>query len=127
MQNKPKPRLFFTDPLKTLWMMKEFKVEFELGNGAFRKYCVEDSSLVSIREFINNCQDYGQDFGKFYVVRESEEIFLPKLNDAGITANGDTCHFDGEQWLVDAGKRYVVAEGVDIIFRGKQFFQALQE
>ena len=24
MENKPKPRLFFTDPLKALWMMKEF-------------------------------------------------------------------------------------------------------
>jgi hypothetical protein len=30
MTNKPKPHLFFTDPLKALYMMKEFGVKFDI-------------------------------------------------------------------------------------------------
>jgi len=71
------PKYYYTCPIKTLYMMKEFGVNFDIGNGAFRGYY----NWENLSQFENDCLKYGQDFDRFDVAEESEHIFEPEKGD----------------------------------------------
>lgn len=127
------PKYYYTCPIKALYMMKEFGVKFELGYGAFRNYKIEDNSIHSIREFINDCLDYGQDFRKFCVSEESEHIFEPKEGDVGLLDNRHSAIFQGGSWrydeMISDSKPYFEKEhrGKIIMRDNKQFFMPKEE
>lgn len=99
-------RLYFNDPIKALYMMKEFDVKFETRitglkgeKRYFRGSCKED--LIS-------CLDI--EFDKyFYVAKESESIFKPKKGDVVSTIGG---HYH------DSYTRYPVSEELKGYYTG---------
>lgn len=65
MQNKPKPRLYFSDPIAVLWMMRYFNLQ------------IETYSIESLSQFVL----FAPSDLKLYVAPESESIFEPKEGD----------------------------------------------
>ena len=80
-------RLFYTCPIKALYMMQEFGVEFEAE---------EDGEFYDFREWGVNSETINElldDFGKYYpekiyVKKESESIFKPKDRDVSVDLKG---------------------------------------
>lgn len=102
MENEKK--LYYTCPIQALYMIKEFGVEFvyENGDGIVNLQNLELFAVFDIKSLIDDFKN----FGKIYVVKESEYIFEPKQGDMGIESNNL----------------------VKIIMRnGKQFFMPEQE
>ena len=98
-------RLYFTDVIEALYMMKEFGVK--LRN--FTQKCLKEFEF--------------EDGEKIYVAKESEHIFKPKKGDVGYSR--DIVFHNGEFWSDNFGDPVKDAQ---IIFRnGKQFFQAENE
>ena len=65
------PQLYFTNPIKALYMMKEFGVNFIAGDQVHYDY---STCLPYTLEHLSKRE-------KFYVVKESEHIFEPKERD----------------------------------------------
>lgn len=83
------PRYYYTCPIKALYMMKEFGVEFEIENEDFED---EDDGFtepyfdfrlweIESPETINTLLDILEGGGRIYVQYESRHIFEPKTND----------------------------------------------
>jgi hypothetical protein len=122
MTNKPKPRLFFTDPLKALYMMKEFGVKFYTKGFLDVESDFLEKELgfhLEIRTLYNKLCQVNL---KIYVAKESEHIFEPKKGDEGRWLRKIGAHYanyNGEQW-VSAG---IEPNPPEIIMRdNKQFF-----
>lgn len=93
-------RLYFIDPIKALYMMREFGVKFECKNSDEemqeydlseddRFYPFESASLPQ-PEMICDIIDKFDDFRKIYVCKESESIFEPREDDPMIHINKDS-------------------------------------
>lgn len=107
-------QLYFNDPIKALYMMREFDVEL-------RDFT--EKSLVEFLFHFNN-ED------KIYVFKESEYIFLPKEDDLGL-ANSKKGSYVTKRINKLIGQGFFDvwdnkdAQNVKIIMRnGKHFFQA---
>jgi hypothetical protein len=74
-------RYYYTDPIKAIYMMKEFGVKFyadtETGLINFADFEV-DEGAISIQEFLEITKLYPK---KILVAKESEHIFEPKEGD----------------------------------------------
>lgn len=129
-------RYYYTCPIKALYMMKEFGVEFEIENEDFED---EDDGFtepyfdyrlweIESPETINSLLDVLDCNGKIYVQSGNEHIFEPKEGDIGIERNlhsVDTCYFGGKYWAYENEERRSTPhqQRVKIILReGKQFF-----
>jgi len=94
-------RLYFTCPIKSLYMMKEFGVEFEcksdeavIINGVKRDDPIlydfadwgVDAEMISdlLKLFKDNYPK------KIYVKKKSEHVFEPKEDDAGFSINSES-------------------------------------
>lgn len=129
-------RYYYTCPIKVLYMMKNFGVEFEIPNEDFEDNDdgfaepYFDFRLWEIEspETINTLLDVLDCGGRIYVALESEAIFEPKEGDIGIERNlhsVDTCYFGGKYWAYENEERRSTPhqQRVKIILReGKQFF-----
>ena len=71
--------LHFTDLTKALYMMKEFKVIFIVGDQGYYNY--ENCLSYSLEDLTNGA--------KYYVASESCHIFEQKKGDIGIQNDGD--------------------------------------
>lgn len=77
-------RLYYTDPIKVLYMMKEFGVEFEteLGNKLWKKDLIQDA------------EDYiyldPREHGKYFVMQISNDEFASKDNDLMLSDDGES-------------------------------------
>jgi len=71
--------LYFTDLPKALYMMKEFRVIFIVGDQGYYNY--ENCLPYSLKDLTNRA--------KYYVAPESEHIFEQKKGDIGIQDDGD--------------------------------------
>ncbi len=126
-------RKYFTDPIKVLWMYKEFGVKFyadtEIGLINFADFEVDDGD-ISIEEFLEITRLYPK---QLYVAKESEHIFDPKDMDYGTTERNvwkGFCQYSDVRgykgWNYVSGG--VCKESVRIIMRDdKQFFNAENE
>ena len=120
-------RLYFTDPIKTLYMMKEFGVKIDIDKReVYENFDPELTLDSSILERLEK-------FGKIYVAKESGHIFELKDMDYGIVKRPlglGFCQYSFargyEGWnYINGG---VCKEPVQIIMRDrKQFFQAENE
>ena len=105
-------RLYYTDPIKALWMAKEFGVRFffhyEIGDTlAIRG---EDNFLARIKN---------PDGERFYVAKESESIFEPKDEDLGIVSGvPHPCEVIAQEQLKGTQPLIIMREN-------KNFFQPL--
>lgn len=120
---------YYTCPIKALYMIKEFGVEFEckyypedIGDDQF--YDFQHQSLYDI-EKIGDLFD--TDFGhvdKIYVKQESEEIFEPINGDIGIDIKDFHIHLYGDRWhYYIAGIPRMALGNIEIVLRnGKHFF-----
>jgi hypothetical protein len=138
-------RYYYTCPIKALYMMKEFGVQFMTkhksnfnGEYFFRGFgnlwvtdVDIDSDCCSLRLIdLLHCKD--EDATRFndeiYVVKESEHIFEPKEGDKGIERNlhsQDLCFYGGKYWRYENEEMQKAPhqQRVDIIIRNnKQFF-----
>lgn len=129
-------RYYYTCPIKALYMIKEFGVEFEIVNEDeededeaqpyFDFRCWE----IESPETINTLLDVLDCGGRIYVKYESAYIFEPKEGDIGF-CNLDNIYggtriapisFDLGGWKA-TGHMWEVAKNPKIIFRdNKQFF-----
>jgi hypothetical protein len=123
-------RMFYTCPIKALYMMKEFGVEFYVdrsdGISGLNSYNMRtaDKTKVSLEEYFkeNNNDIFliiedSQDLA-FTATKESEHIFEPKEGDKD--ENG--LFFDGRHWT-DGVSYAISSEESKTSFRfGKQFF-----
>lgn len=101
-------RLFFTDPIKALYMLVEFEVSFEEWDGFHLRWEIRD----------NNTNVY-------YIAKESESIFLPKEDDEGrLLGRLGACYFryNGDQWVGHATT--LIKEPTIIMRTGKHFLDA---
>jgi len=84
-------RLYFTCPIKAIYMMKEFGVEFECqhenfddkDDGFTEPYFDFRFLEIEQPETIGTLLDYIDNLGRIYVAPESEHIFEPKYWDLG--------------------------------------------
>jgi len=113
-------KYYYTCPIKALYMMKEFGIEFytkvflDVESDFLEK---ELGFHLEIRTLYNKlCQVNS----KIYVAKESEHIFEPKKHDLGINLVFlNSLYFDGLDWFIENIK----FKNADIIMRGqKQFF-----
>ena len=140
------PKYYYTCPIKALYMMKEFGVEFETYHQSkidgrpffFKKFNDMWVNNVNIDDGDGSvrlvdllyCKDESKTRvnDKIYVSKESEHIFEPKEGDIGIERNlhsVDTCYFGGKYWAYENEERRSTPhqQRVKIILReGKQFF-----
>lgn len=85
-------RLYFTCPIKALYMMKEFGVEFECqhenfddkDDGFTEPYFDFRFLEIEQPETIGTLLDYIDNLGRIYVAAESESIFEPQEDDIGL-------------------------------------------
>lgn len=109
-------RLYFTCPIKALYMMKEFGVKFKCYSG------------ISFNEYDLIGQLKGMRSGEFYVSEESEKIFTPKEDDHGYHKKEGYHYFDTYfgAWLPDSRSKCVKShkfKDIQIVMRdNKQFF-----
>ncbi|MFT6332983.1 MAG: hypothetical protein ACJAW3_001333 [Lentimonas sp.] len=113
-------RLYYTDPIKALWMAKEFGVRF------FFRYEIGDTLAIRGEDnFLARIKN--PDGERFYVAKESESIFEPQNGDVGIKQESqDSFVRVGKHWT----PKYVGLKDkyINIIMRdNKQFFQPLTE
>lgn len=96
-------RLYFTDPVICLYMMREFNVKFEWENSISRSS--KDHTLINLTvdSICRIILEHDLTLSRFYVCKESEKIFLPILNDL----EKDGLHFDGFCWT--EGKHCMLA------------------
>lgn len=92
-------RYYYTCPIKALYMMKEFGVEFEIENEDFeddddgfaepyfdyRLWEIESPETISSLLDVLDCN------GRIYIQSESEHIFKPKERDLAKEVDGDNC------------------------------------
>lgn len=75
-------RLFFTDPIKVMYMIEHFDVNFTITNGTSDER-EDDIGITNLAD-----GSYAGAFsGKYFVKRESEEIFSPQEGDIVIVLN----------------------------------------
>lgn len=121
-------RLYYKDPTQALWMVKEFKVKFDLIE--------EDGDIIKMKNWKKDFWvfedlmyhlQHGYPIQKIYISKESEHIFEPKKGDEGRWSRIQGAHysnFNGVQW-VSAGTEPTEPE---IIMRNnKHFFAPLKE
>jgi hypothetical protein len=70
-------RYYYTDPIKALYMMKEFGVTFIVGDQGYYKY---EQCLPYTLEHLSKRK-------KFYIAKKSEHIFKAKHGDDGKLLN----------------------------------------
>jgi hypothetical protein len=100
-------KYYYTCPIKALYMMKEFGVEYDFEN---------EEGLIRIIKTPEIRRD--NFMRKIYVAKESEHIFEPKKGDKD--ENG--LFFDGKHWT-DGISYAISSEQSKTSFRfGKQFF-----
>lgn len=118
-------RLYFTDPVQAIYMMKEFGVKFETDGFDFRLFDAgTDSSVESLLHAFNN--EYPK---KIYVARESEHIFEPQKGDVGLNLSGNAIGIaiDDEDYELRCGAQEP-ARFYEVIMRdNKHFFNAENE
>jgi len=113
-------KYYYTCPIKALYMMKEFGIEFYTKGFLDVESDFLEKELgfhLEIRTLYNKlCQVNS----KIYVAKESEHIFEPKKHDLGINLVFlNSLYFDGLDWFIENIK----FKNADIIMRGqKQFF-----
>ena len=121
-----KKKYYYDCPIKALYMMREFDVEFFIKD--------DDGDDYDFTEWYLNSQNVLELFSeleafpcRIYVKSESEHIFEPKKGDEGRWARRVGAHYanyNGEQW-VSAGIEEKLPE---IIYRnGKHFFNPKKE
>lgn len=104
-------KLYFTDPIKALYMMKEFGVIFEMID--YLDDNLKEESYGELLEYAESFKKEFADKNKIYVAKESESIFEPKEGDLSIYEDSLFCfrenieESEGTQWecqdgLVDA-------------------------
>lgn len=117
-----KPRLYFSDPIAALWMMRDFGVKIE----NWRNGDVESlQDYPSLAQAFSDLESFVRKHGKVYVADESEAIFEPKESDIGSAPDRGSPHTaifrKGEDFIWEYGK-------IKIIMRdGKQFFSSIKE
>jgi len=131
-------RLYFTDPIKALYMMKEFGVKLECRNSDEemseydlnedeRFYPFEhcDANDLDYPIMITDINSYCQNFRNIYVKKESESIFEPKKKDEGrkvMLGGYFYVQYKDNEWSA-YGTFGLSTKNVKIIMRdGKHFF-----
>lgn len=128
-------KLYFTDPIKALYTMREFGVKFYIlgavvstvdlhtGKKTFVGQIQIDFQEEYLDQVLGSSADIGNLKGKIYVAKESEHIFEPKDGDIGIR-NDEILSYKNCHWnIMVSGKLEV-----DIIMRdGKHFFNPENE
>jgi len=111
-------RLYFTCPIKALYMMKEFGVGFILED----EEKLRSFLGVGLSEEKETFEEKLRIKSKYFIAKESEHIFEPKKGDEGRWVRPIGAHYanhNGEQW-VSAG---IEPNPPKIIMRdNKQFF-----
>ena len=79
-------RIYYTCPIKALYMMKEFGVEFEIeADKEVNDFLGIESNFMPFKNLmignLDSIGDLNLLVGNIYVVKESEEIFKLKKND----------------------------------------------
>lgn len=130
-----KNRRYFTCPIKALYMMKEFRVKFEMRHTPeqIRDCDLQEEDIfypfdhLDIRqpEHIESLVEELENVKKIYVSLESEAIFEPKNGDVGIDNNGKIMFYPSCWWnLVE--QKFIKddeASNIKIIMRyNKHFF-----
>lgn len=122
---KNEKKLYYTCPIKALYMMVEFGVEFVYENedGIVNLQNLELFAVFDIKSLIDDFKN----FGKIYVAKESEYIFEPKEGDYGIIKGrigNSFSRFHQDDWVSHANIGILPS----IIMRDvKQFFMPEQE
>ncbi len=129
-------KLYFTDPIKALYMMKEFGIKFyadtESGLINFADFEVCEGA-ISIEELFKTIKTYPK---KLYIAKESEHIFEPKEGDIGAYFKNNKILFANllkegtvSVWIEAIDRRVDwVSDQVVITMRdGKHFFNAENE
>lgn len=122
-----KKKYYYDCPIKALYMMKEFGVNFSEAHGANHAdkfFQINESELC---DFATGVIEDFRGIEQIYVAPESEHIFEPKKGDEGRWTRLVGAHYanyNGEQW-VSAGIEEKLPE---IIMRnGKHFFNPKEE
>jgi len=105
-------RLYFDCPIKALYMMKEFRVEFE----SFDWYSL-----------INQCEHNKSAKCRYYITKGSEHIFEPMKGDEGRWSRIQGAHyanFNGVQWVSYGNE---ITEPEIIMRDNKHFFAPKKE
>lgn len=144
MENKP--RLYFSDPIAALYMMKEFGVDLQFkkpfDNRSGERFIdladlwITDIDVTNHEEFRLLSILSSSEIPRIYIKPESEAIFNPQLKDKGIDPRGISAKY---QQLVHNCKAWMPIEqisddwiwedeDIEITMRGKKhFFDALRE
>jgi hypothetical protein len=128
MTNKPKPRLFFTCPIKAAYMGHKFGVityvELSIKSEIYDKYFIKDWNHRELK--LDPKEEHYCD--KYYVAKESEHIFEPKnydlagfTRDDGISTIGQ--YDEAKKAFINGSFRILKKYNPKIIMRdNKQFF-----
>ena len=99
-----KKKYYYDCPIKALYMMKEFGVNFSEAHGtnhADQFFQINESELC---DFATGVIEDFRGIEQIYVATESEHIFEPKEGDFGIEKNlhsMEPCYFSGTYWFYE--------------------------
>lgn len=114
-------RRYFKCPIQVLHMIKEFGVEFE-SEDTSRFAGWTDTDIIDLMQSIT-CN-----FPSFYVAKESEDIFEPKIDDLGTLFKNEALIFyhEGWQFVSEDGEERIPLEKyedqIKIIMRDNKHF-----
>lgn len=117
-------KYFYSDPIKALYMMKEFGVKCEANCDELEESYDFDGWGVDVETISDLLEIFAENYPEeIFVKTECKSIFEPKKGDQGryqTRLGVSYVHFNGEQWV---GHAVNVKEKLEIIMRdGKHFF-----
>lgn len=116
-------KLYYTDPIKAIWMAKEFGVKIK----DYHIECYKLSSEWFCLEDISDIKSPIEGFEKLWIRPESESIFEPKIGDlVNLLPPFDICKYDMKlSTTIDDERhlKYIRTKNFEIIQReDKAFF-----
>ena len=129
-----KNRRYFTCPIQCLYMMKEFRVKFEMRHTPeqIRDCDLQEEDIfypfdhLDIRqpEHIESLVEELENVKKIYVALKSEAIFEPKNGDVGIDNDGKIMFHQSCWWNLVEKKfiKYDEASNIKIMMRDNKHF-----
>lgn len=128
-----KKKYYYDCPIKALYMMKEFGVNFSEAHGANHADKFFEINETQLCDFATGTIEDFRGIEQIYIAPESEHIFELKEGDLGIKKNLhilEPCFFGGKYWFYESDYLEIRPhpQGVKIIYRnGKNFFNPKEE
>jgi len=117
--------LYYTDPLKAAWMLREFDVQIYIMRLTHSPY-KKKKALVnqSLRSICNHIVK-GSHHAKYYIHPDSMHIFEPQNEDEGITEGHIAIFFDNGVWCKCSQPDYQFSKSTKVFIekrKDKVFF-----